>query len=66
MQTDRTGDSIAAIIGRSRTRSEALARSMATELTKAINSNVRGLPSEFESGSGVLGALERNAILGRP
>jgi predicted Zn-dependent peptidase len=65
VQTDRTGDSIAAI----RADFKALHGSSpidAAELAKVINSNARALPSAFESSSDVLAAIARNAQLGRP
>ena len=64
VQTDRTGDSIAAMIADvAGLRTKPID---ATELTGAVNNSVRSLPGEFESGGAVLGALERNALLGRP
>ncbi len=65
VQTDRTGDAIAAII----TDYAALKGTRPlddTERTKVVNSNARSLPGAFESGGAVLGAIERNALLGRP
>ncbi len=65
VQTDRTGDAIAAII----TDFAAIHKDRpldATERTKVVNSNARALPGEFESGAAVLGAIQRNALLGRP
>jgi zinc protease len=64
VQSDRTGDSIAAMIADVK----ALHTSRpidAAERDKAINNNVRSLPGDFESGAALLGAIEKNALLGR-
>ena len=64
VQTDRTGDSIAALTADLQTlRSKPID---ATELAKGVDNAVRSLPGDFESGTAVLAALERNALLGRP
>ncbi len=63
VQTDRTGDSIAAL-----TADLATLRKQpidAAELAKAVNNSVRSLPGDFEGGGSVLAALERNALMGR-
>jgi predicted Zn-dependent peptidase len=64
VQTDRTGDSIAAMIAdiKALTGNRPITP---TERDTAINNRVRALPGEFESGSALLGAIERNAIEGR-
>jgi predicted Zn-dependent peptidase len=65
VQTDRTGDSIAAI-------RNILARAKtdwmidAGEIEGATQNAIRSLPGDFEGGDTVLSALERNALLGRP
>lgn len=65
VQTDRTGDALAAIIADmaalGSTRPIA-----ADEMARTINNNVRALPGQFETASAVLGSIERNAIFARP
>lgn len=65
VQTDRTGDSIKAIIA-----DMAAIRTTrpitADERGRTIANSVLGLPGEFEAGTAFLSAMERNAILGRP
>ncbi|HYC74085.1 pitrilysin family protein [Brevundimonas sp.] len=65
VQSDRTGESIAALIdqyrgflgGRGVT---------AAERERTVNGNVRQLPGSFESSANVLNALRTNALYGRP
>ena len=64
VQTDRTGDSIAALTADLATL--ATQPIGATELAKSVNNSVRSLPGDFEGGGSVLAALERNALLDRP
>jgi predicted Zn-dependent peptidase len=64
VQSDRTGDSLAAMI------SDVKAFTSTKPITdaerdKAINNSVRSLPGDFESGSALLGAIERNAVNNR-
>ncbi|TRW14259.1 M16 family metallopeptidase [Glacieibacterium frigidum] len=65
VQTDRTGDSIAAI-------RDILAKAKgdrkidAAEVKAATENSIRTLPGDFEGGDTLLSALERNALLGRP
>ena len=65
VQTDRTGDSIKAIIADM----QALRTTRpitAEERNRSIANSVLGLPGEFERGASFLGALEKNDVLGRP
>jgi predicted Zn-dependent peptidase len=64
VQSDRTGESIAEMIAdiKALTGSRPITPA---ERDNAINNRVRGLPGEFESGSALLGAIERNAVEGR-
>lgn len=64
VQTDRTGDSIAAITAQLQ---GLKAKPIDTaELANATTNSIRSLPGDFESGFSVLGAIERNALLDRP
>ena len=65
VQSDRTGDSIAAIralLGDYRTQQPPTM----DEIDRARASIVRSLPGDFETGGALLGSLERNLALGRP
>lgn len=65
VQTDRTGDSIAAIqaiLARARTDGKLTA----AEVEAATGNSIRTLPGDFEEGGTLLSALDRNALLGRP
>jgi predicted Zn-dependent peptidase len=64
VQSDRTGDSIAEMIADIKALTSTRPITPA-ERDNAINNRVRGLPGEFESGSALLGAIERNAVEGR-
>lgn len=65
VQTDRTGDALAAIIadmaafGTTRPIDRA-------ERDKVVNNGVRSLPGEFEDSGAVLASIERNAVYDRP
>jgi predicted Zn-dependent peptidase len=65
VQTDRTGDSIAAMIA-----DVAAIKGprpiTAPERDRAVANSVLALPGDFERGSSFLSALERNHVLGRP
>jgi predicted Zn-dependent peptidase len=64
VQSDRTGDSLAAIIAdvKAFTSGKPITDQ---ERDKAINNSVRSLPGDFESGGALLGAIERNAVNNR-
>ena len=64
VQADRTGDSIAVLTAD--LKELATKPISAAELENAVGNSIRSLPGDFESGTSVLGALERNALLGRP
>lgn len=64
VQTDRTGDSIAAMIADVKALRTDKPIDQA-ERDKAINNSVRSLPGDFESGGALLGAIEKNAVYGR-
>ena len=65
VQSDRTGDSIAAILADMgsfpKTRGVE-----PVELGRVTDGNVRGLPNRFETNAQVLGAILSNQLLGRP
>ncbi|API59984.1 peptidase M16 [Tardibacter chloracetimidivorans] len=65
VQTDRTGDSVKALIGGMQ---DFLTKSGVTaeELGRTINNQVRSLPGSFETSSQLLGAIARNATFERP
>ena len=65
VQADKTGPSIAALIADTR---EFLTTRGVTpaELERTVNGSIRELPGSFETSEDVLGALERNALYGRP
>ena len=65
VQTDRTGDALAAIRGDIAGYLGAKGTT-AEELQRTINQNVRQLPGAFETGSDVLGGMQRNDLYGRP
>ncbi len=64
VQANRTGESIAAMIAdvKALTGPQPIT---ADERDNSINNSVRSLPGDFESGGALLGAIERNAVLGR-
>ncbi len=64
VQSDRTGDSLAAMIGDVKALTSTRPID-AAERDKAINNTVRSLPGDFESGGALLGAIEKNAVYGR-
>jgi len=64
VQANRTGDAMAAIIADVKALRQAQPITP-DERTAAIDNTVRSLPGEFESGGALLGALERNELLGR-
>jgi zinc protease len=65
VQADRTGDSVAEMIRETR---EFLTEKGVTaeELTRNIASEVGALPGRFETSPAVLGAMQGNALFGRP
>jgi zinc protease len=64
VQSDKTGESIAAMIAdvKALTGDEPITDA---ERDKTVNNSVRSLPGDFESGAALLGAIERNAIYNR-
>ncbi|QXQ07086.1 insulinase family protein [Sphingosinicellaceae bacterium] len=63
VQSDRTGDSIAAMTADLQgLKTKPID---AAELGNATANSIRSLPGDFEAGTSVLAALERNALLGR-
>jgi predicted Zn-dependent peptidase len=65
VQTDRTADSIRAMVEDIRAIKTDKPISD-EERTRSIANSVLALPGEFERGTSFLGALERNQLLGRP
>ncbi|HYC67296.1 pitrilysin family protein [Brevundimonas sp.] len=65
VQSDRTGESIAALIDQYRAFLADRGVS-AAERERTVNGNVRQLPGSFESSANVLNALRTNALYGRP
>ena len=65
VQTDRTGDSIKAIIA-DIAAIRAARPITAEERGRTIANSVLALPGEFELGSAFVAAMERNQVLGRP
>jgi predicted Zn-dependent peptidase len=65
VQTDRTGDSIKAMIADMKAFPGAKPVS-AEELQRVTDGNIRGLPNKFETNGQVLGAIASNERLGRP
>ena len=65
VQSDKTGPAIAAMRG---DLAAYLTRDGTTEaeLMRTVNNSIRELPGSFETGSQVLGGMQRNALLGRP
>ncbi|MCY7339415.1 MAG: insulinase family protein [Sphingomonas bacterium] len=65
VQADRTGDSVAAILQHFRdiTGGKGVTTS---ELDRAVTTSIGELPGRFETGASVLGAMQANALLGRP
>jgi len=65
VQADRTGDSLAEML---RETSEFLTEKGVTseELDRSIASQVGALPGQFETSPAVLGAIQSNALYGRP
>lgn len=65
VQADRTGDSIQALV-------EGIQAFLgakpitAEELQRSINANTLSLPGDYETAAAVLGAVQSNALLGRP
>jgi zinc protease len=65
VQADKTGPAIAAL--RDDLRVFLTTKGVTpAELQRTINNSIRELPGSFETGSQVLGAMQRNALLGRP
>ena len=65
VQSDRTADSIQAILG-DLAAFPAAQGVNETELQRVTEGNVRGLPNRFETNAQVLGAVLSNQVLGRP
>jgi len=65
VQSDRTGESIAALIDQYRGFLGGRGVTPA-ERERTVNGNVRQLPGSFESSANVLNALRTNALYGRP
>jgi hypothetical protein len=65
VQTDKTGESIAAAQG-DITAFLTSKGVTADELRQSVNNQVLSLPGEFETSGALLGALMRNASLHRP
>ena len=65
VQTDRTGDSILAIMGDMKAL-PASKPATAEEVKRVTDGNIRGLPGQFETNAQVLGAVALNTRLGRP
>jgi predicted Zn-dependent peptidase len=65
VQTDRTADSLKALIDNVRD-FQGPKPATPAEISRMVNSNVRSLPGDYETSAEVLGALERNALLSRP
>ena len=65
VQADRTGDSIAALMTEIRA---ILGTKGVTdeERLRAVANSIGGLPGQFETGGAVLGAMQTNALYGRP
>ncbi len=65
VQSDRTGDSVAAIL--QHVRDITGARGVTSgELGQVVANSIGELPGRFETGAAVLGAMQSNALLGRP
>ncbi len=65
VQTDRTGDALAAMIAD--VKAFATTKPItAEELARSVNGSVRALPGQFETSDAVLGALQQIVWLGRP
>ena len=65
VQTDRTGDSIAAL--RQQLAEFTSSRGVTSEeLMRIVNGNIRGLPGRFETSSAVLAAMSENSLYDRP
>ena len=65
VQADRTGDSIKAILANMKA-FPAKIPVTAAELERVTESNIRGLPNQFETNADVAGAIRINDRLGRP
>jgi len=65
VQTDRTGDSIKAMID---DMNAFLGPKGVTEaeLSRTVNNQIRSLPGSFETSAALLGGVERNVMFGRP
>jgi predicted Zn-dependent peptidase len=65
VQSDRTGDSIAAL--RKDIRDFLTTKGVTDEeLERTIANRIKALPGQFETSDAVLSAMESNALLGRP
>lgn len=64
VQADRTGDSIAAMIADVKALTSTKPIDQA-ERDSSIDNSVKSLPGDFEGGSALLGAIEKNAVYGR-
>ena len=65
VQADRTGDSIRALSGQIGTFLSAKGVND-EELTRTVTRNISQLPGQFETSGAVLGAMQTNALYGRP
>ena len=65
VQTDKTVESAAEVLKEAKDVISARPLT-AAEITKVKDSNVRSLPGSYETAGAVLGALESNALYGRP
>jgi predicted Zn-dependent peptidase len=65
VQTNQTGPSIAAIIGDMKKflTTDGITKA---ELDRTITGNIRELPGTFETSGDLIGAMQRNALYGRP
>ncbi len=64
VQTDRTGDTITAMIADIKGLTTTLPID-AVERDKTVNNTIRSLPGDFESGGALLAAIEKNALYNR-
>ena len=65
VQADRTGESVAALLGQLKTITASKGVTTA-ELEQAVASSIGGLPGQFETGAAVLQALQTIELYGRP
>lgn len=65
VQADRTGDALAELIRETREFLDTRGVSEA-ELTRIVTAQIGELPGQFETSDAVLGAMQNNALFGRP